>query len=158
MVAACFVGAGIYIWRGYKIRKTFFESLLRFCDHLLIEIGFSKNTIRHIIQTYGGAYATQFRAILQSYQTLLDDRQDITRARINAIMPKSLKPHELETITDFFYELGRHGSGEEQTKIQNKRVAFETFFDNAQKILKRDASMYLKLLIIGGIASVILLL
>lgn len=157
-VFAGFCGIGVYIWRGYKQRKVFFENLLSFCDHLLVEISFSKNTVLHVIENYAESYSVPFRTALSGYKNLINEKQDITHVRIDAFMWRRLKPHERTVITDFFYELGRHGSAEERQKIQNKKITFDTFFRAAAESLKRDASIYLKLFIMLGIAVVVLLL
>ena len=158
LVFALFCLAGVFVWWHYRSRKVFFENLVAFCDHLLIEISFQKNTIKKIIQTYGDSYGKHFRKILDGYQTLLDEKHDITRERMNDFAWKKLKKFESTNLADFFYELGRHSSNEEHTKIQSKRVIFDNFRDMCDKSLKREASIYLKLLILVGIAAVILLL
>ena len=158
IVFATFVGIGIYIWYRYKLRKVFFQNILDFCGHVLVEISFSKSTIRHIIDKYGKTYNKNFRDILHGYQNLLDGKQDITRERIDQLLWKKLKSDEQNAIIDFFYELGRHGVEEERQKIENKKKQFDTFFIAAEVALKRDASIYLKIFIILGIAAVILLL
>jgi len=158
MVFAGFVGAGFYVRNYYKVRKVFFENLLNFCDHLLIEISFQKSTIQKIIQTYGDSYGRHFRNLIVGYQNLIETKQDITREKIIALLGKNrLKPAEITNIADFLYELGRHGSNEENSKIQSKRVNFDNFFEHSANALKRDASIYLKVFILMGIAAVILL-
>jgi len=158
-VFASFVGMGFFVRHRYKTRKVFFENLLSFCDHLLIEISFQKNTIRKIIQTYGDSYGRHFREVLNGYQGLIDEKSDITRERMQAFLEKQkLKSHESITVADFFYELGRHGSHQESSKILAKRQTFDTFFNTAATALRRDASIYFKVLILMGVAAVILLL
>ena len=157
-VFAAFCGIGVYIWRGYKQRKIFFENLLAFCDHLLVEISFSKNTVLHVIENYSAGYAVPFQGVLSGYQTLAFQKQDITHERIAVFMWKRLKANERTVVIDFFYELGRHGSTEESQKIQNKKIIFDTYFKLAAESLKRDASIYLKIFILLGIGAVILLL
>ena len=164
-VFASFVSAGFYIRHYYKSRKIFFENLVSFCDHLLIEIAFQKNTILKIIDTYGDSYGHNFRNVLNGYQNLIDEKSDITRERLLEILkqkpkfsPFKLKSSEQINVADFFYELGRHGASQENTKIQSKRIIFDNFFGDSSKSLKRDASIYFKLFILFGIGAVILLL
>jgi len=158
-VFCAFLGFGYYFWLGYKHRKTFFVNILNFCEHLNIEISFSKSTIRAIIDKYGATYGRHFRTILLGYQKLLDEKQDVTRDKIDLLLirPK-LKPSERSTILDFLYDLGRHGVTEEKEKIASKRKQFDIFFSEASMALKREASIYLKISIILGIAAVVLML
>ena len=165
VVFSSFVGMGFYIWHGYRSRKVFFENLLLFCNHLSIEISFSKNTIRKIIDTYGTSYGKNFQKVLLGYQSLIDQKSDITRDKITAILgaklgfpPLKLKPAETENIADFFCELGKHDSPQEHQKIQAKRLAFDTFFGAANHSFKVTASTYLKIFILMGVGAVILLL
>jgi len=158
IVFAFFVGLGFYVRYRYKSRKVFFQNLLSFCDHLLIEISFQKNTVGKIIETYGDSYARHFRGVLLEYQNLIDQKQDITRDTVGNIPPKFLKSPEATQLADFFYELGRHGSCQESTKIKSRRVTFDNFYQLADKSLKRDASIYFKVLILIGVGAVILLL
>ena len=153
-----FVGLGYMFWRGYRARKVFFQNVLGFCDHLLVEISFSKSTIRTVIDKYGATYGKHFRAVLVGYQALLDDKQDITRERIDALLWAKLKHNERATVADFFYDLGRHGAAEEKLKIENKRAIFDGFFGDAVKALKKDGSIYLKLFILLGVGAVVLLM
>ena len=149
-----FVILGIYIYRGYRTRKMFFESLLAFCNHLLTEISFSKNGISSIIETYGSSYHPSFQKSLMHYKHLIDTKRDI------ADLPFSVRLKDIEKahVTSFFIELGRHGSIEEVAKIQNKKVFFDGFYNSSCAALKKDASMYLKFCIILGIVAVVLLL
>jgi len=157
-VFACFAAIGYIIWRGYKQRKVFFENMLSFCNHLLVEISFSKNTVLYIIESYAGTYGTPFRQMLLSYKSLIDNKKDITRESINAFMWHRLKLHERTIVADFLFELGRHGPTQEREKIENKKIQFDNFFANATTALKKEASIYLKVFILLGVGAVILLL
>lgn len=157
-VFACFAFIGYIIWRGYYQRKVYFNDLITFCNHLMIEISFSKNTVQHIIQTYGQSFSLQFRNTLIAYQNLINNKCDITRESIQNIVWKGLKPGTKGPIADFFFELGRHGATEEMEKVQNKKVIFDKLFETASTSLKRDASIYLKVFILLGVAAVVLLI
>ncbi|MCL2851219.1 MAG: hypothetical protein FWE01_02555 [Firmicutes bacterium] len=142
----------------YKSRKVFFENLISFCDHLSIEISFSKNITLQVIERYYKTYSRHFQSLLQGYSNLLTDKQDITYQNITTLMWNKLKAHEISIITEFFYELGRHGAIEEGEKLENKKIQFDGFLKNAQTAQKKEASIYLKICIILGIAAVILLI
>ena len=153
-----FLIAGFLIKRSYKQRKVFFEDIIAFCNHLLVEISFSKNTIATVIETYGNSYALQFRKVVFGYKTILAGKEDITLGKMNAILWIKLKPPERSLIADFFYELGRHGAAEEAQKITNKKAQFDKFRENASARYSKDASIYFKICILLGVAAVILLL
>jgi hypothetical protein len=126
---------------------------------MLVEISFSKSTIRTIIDKYGKTYGARFTKLLSGYQEIIDKRQDITRERIDGLLKKSkLKGAEKGAISDFFFELGRHGCTQEREKNESKKALFDNFFIEAQTVFKKDASIYFKLFIILGIGAVILCL
>jgi len=158
LVFAAFTTVGYVIWRGYRKRKIFFENLIAFCNHLLVEISFAKNTVHHVIETYAAGYSPPFREVLTGYVKLIEAKADITRESVAAVMWTRLKPPERSAVTDFFFELGRAGVTEETQKIENAKIRFDTFFAGADGALKRDASIYLKIFIILGIAAAVLLL
>jgi len=147
----CFAGIGYFIHRKYRQRKQYFDSLVRFCDNLTTEIGFSKSTIAQIIKNYADNYSLQFVQDLLNYKNLLDAREDLTREKLDICVK------EKRVIEDFFLELGRHSVGEELAKIQKSRERFEIFRTDATEKLKRDASIYFKICILLGIGVVILL-
>jgi len=133
--------------------------LVSFCEALLVEIAFSKNTVRKIIEIYGAGYCRPFRAILLAYQALVDAKSDITREKIGAFVGDTfLKPEERGMLIEFFHDLGRHGVDGETAKVQSKKSAFETFLQTAMAALRNDASIYLKCFIIMGIAGVVIIL
>jgi len=158
IIFAAFATAGYLFWRRYKQRKVFFDNLLSFCNHLLVEISFSKNTVLSIIENYARGYNPAFQNVLHGYRAILENKQDVTRERLDTIMWKHLKPAERAAVTDFFYELGRHGSTQEREKIENKKLVFDTFHQTAAAALKKDANIYLKLFILLGVGVVIILI
>ena len=153
-----FAALGWFIRAHFRARKVFFDNLLAFCEHLLTEINFSKNSVIQVIDTYAQSYAKPFREVLFGYKNLLTGKHDITRARTDAVLFRKLKTNERTPIADFFFELGRHGATEETEKIHNKRIIFREFHAAAAQTLTRDASIYFKICILLGIAAVILLL
>jgi len=158
-VFLCFFGIGMYIFNRYRVRKIFFQNVTAFCEHLLIEISFQKNTIRNIISIYGNSYAKHFYNLLHLYNDIIEKKQDITRDRIAGILdPKILKNHEIAILTDFFCDLGRHGAIQEKQKIETKRDAFREILKTCTELLKRDASIYLKLFIFMGVGAVLLII
>ena len=152
----CFLVIGYQIHRAFRHRKQFFESLVRFCDHLTTEIGFSKRTIAQIIDAYLDNYSSQFAEVLVNYKALLDRNQDLTRGAL--ALWGGLKSAEAQVVADFLLELGKHSAAEELEKIRKFRERFETLRQDATEKLKRDASIYFKICILLGIGVVVLLL
>lgn len=153
-----FASIGIAIYAYHRERKRFFESLLAFCNHLSVEIAFSKNPITQVIDRYGHIYSRPFQRVLADYKHLLDTKSDITHATLTPIMWTRLKPEEQSLLADFFASLGRHGASEELRKLANATETFQPLLNIANARLKKEAVIYLKLSIIVGIASIILLI
>lgn len=142
--------------RGFKLRKQFFESLVRFCNNLITEIEFSKRTVTQIIDAYIDGYSPQFADMLLSYKALVEARADVTYQ--NMVLWDKLKHAEAQAVADFFLGLGKHSSGGELGKIRNAKLRFEAFSAEAADKLKRDASIYFKICILLGVGVVILLI
>ena len=157
-VFAAFVVLGVYIWFNFQSRKAFFESVVAFCNHLSIEISFSKNTIGDIINRYGASYSKQFRRTLDGYSGLLENKADITNEVVCPLMWNRLKGAERANLVNFFCELGRHGVMQEQEKLETNRMTFQGFLSKATQTLQAEANVYLKLCIILGVGAVILLI
>ena len=157
-IFCCFVFVGVVIYRTYHARKVYFECLVRFCDALVVEIGFSKRTIAQVIDGFVADMGcnSPFRDDILGYKNLLEYNQDITRERI--VLWDKLKPNEARGVVDFLLELGRHSVTEELEKIGKARARFEFNRAEATDKLKKEASIYLKISIIIGIGVVILLL
>ena len=155
-IFSAFVFIGRWIYHAFRARKQYFESLVRFCDNLVTEIGFSKKTVAQIIQTYIDGYSLQFAQDLLSYAGLLRRHEDLTHE--NLVLWTGLKTAERHIVTNFFLELGKHSVTEELEKIKKARGRFEAFRAESAEKLKRDASIYLKICILLGIGVVILIL
>ena len=153
-----FVVMGVYIYLNYTMRKKFFDDVLAFCNHLIIEISFSKNNLSSIIERYSQTYAKHFRSVVEGYNALLKQKHDITPESLNHIMWARLKANERQQLVNFFYELGRHGCVEEHEKLMASKQSFQNFHASSVAALRKEASIYLKLCIIVGIGAVILLI
>lgn len=150
-VFASFVFIGYRVWRGYKQRRDFYESLVRFCDHLITEINFSKNTVEQVIRRYIDSYSVPFAEVLLKYTHLVAWNADITRERLRGFIDK-------EDVVDFFFELGKHNAIQECEKIRSARSRFDGHFQTARSRLTREASIYFRICIIVGVGAVILLI
>jgi len=150
-VFATFVYIGFRIRRGYKYRRDFFGDLVKFCDHLITEINFSKNTVEQVIRRYIDTYNPGFAELLLKYSHLLAGNSDITRERLKEFIAD-------DDVADFFLELGKHSSAEELEKIKSARARFDGYLAKANNKLSKEAGVYFKICIILGVGAVILLL
>ena len=154
-----FAAIGIIVYVYQRERKRFFESLAAFCKHLSSEISFSKNQIGVVITHYQSSYPSrQFQQLLTQYKDILDARLDITRESLDALMWQRLKPEEAAQVSNFFLDLGRFGVREEIEKLDGAHELFNSHHESALARLKKESILWLKLAIITGIASVIMLM
>jgi len=156
-ILALFTLIGFLIRAYYRSRKRFFDDLISFCNHLSVEINFSKNTVAQIIERYSDSYSKPFHKLISNYAHLQATNADITHEALASFMWSRLKKHEASVIIDFLFELGRHGVSEETQKLENGLVRFNSFLTEATDDLTRKASIYMKLSIIFGIGVVILI-
>ena len=157
IIFAVFVGVGIHLWRVYAARRRFFADWCAFCAHMGIEISFSKSYIAGVIERYGESYGAHFRDVVSGYKRLLDEKLDVTRDAVDGLMWHRLRMDERAALVDFFVGLGRHGCGEEATKLDGSKMVADGLHQRAVGEVRTRASIYLKLCIIVGIGSVILL-
>ena len=155
-IFGCIVFIGWHIYSGYRSRKRYFESLTRFCDNLITEVGFSKKTLAQIIDGYYQNYDANFSADLLAFKALLENREDVNQQRLT--LWNGLKTTEHDAVAEFIVGLGRHSVAEEVQKIKNARSRFEVFRTESAEKLKSEASIYFKVCILLGIAVVVLLL
>lgn len=153
---------GIYIYLLYKKKKRFFQDIISFLNEFKIELGFSKSEISNIINRSCKNYGRYFKQSLAAYDSLLTTKQDITRESLYNIFTShphiKLKTDEIELITDFFYNLGKHGSAQELEKTENSRAQIEIMHKLSDENLKSEGKIYLKLCIIAGLVVVIILI
>ena len=153
-----FTSLGVYIYMHYRNRRRFFSDMLSFLAGFQIELNFSKNIISQVIERNHKNYSKHFRDVLTGYGNLIEGKCDITKDSLSSIMWNRLKPHESSAVTHFFYELGRHSVSEEIEKIASATALFNSMHAEACEKQKREASIYLKLCIILGLVTVILLI
>jgi hypothetical protein len=158
LIFCAFVAIGVFIYVAQRNRRLFFESLVSFCDHFSIEIAFSKNTIGHVIERYHSTYSPHFAAVLLGYRDLIESKQDLSQENLTRIMWNRLKPHEANALAEFFYELGRHSSSEEEQKLSSKKLTFNKFRVDAEFKQRNEGAVLLKLCVVLGLAVVILMI
>jgi hypothetical protein len=149
---------GLFIYCKSKMRVRFFADLLSFCGNLQTEVGFALMPVTQVIDVYRDGYSGHFRGVLSRYGDLVNSRCDITRERCRTCVWEGLTEEEKNKVADFFYNLGRHGVGEEKNKIESAAAVFGGYKGAADEYLRAKASIALKILIIMGVAGAILLL
>lgn len=146
-VACVLVGCGIYRQQLGKARD--YTQWVAFCDHLNQAIGFALQPLPQVVAAYLPVCRGGCQTVLKGYGQMLAQKNDLTRARCQALTADP-------TVAEFLYQLGRTGRETEQDKISAARVIFVAKAQQAQHDLQTKASIILKLLIIIGIAGGIL--
>jgi stage III sporulation protein AB len=153
-----FFAIGWFIKIKAKRRVVFFESLIMFCNHLTTEISFQHDPIARIIKNNIAAYNKNLQQILEEYLYCIENKKTLSIETIKEFLWSGLKPQEAQQFATFLLELGRQGILEEQSKIELKKIVFMSCKDTANAYYNKEASIYMKLSIILGIATVIILL
>ena len=151
-----YIGFGIL--RFYQGRKRFFEDLTLFCNKLCVDISFSKENLKTIINQNIGSYGKNFKGVLQGYLQYLENNENVLS--VDSLFKKSSlqKEDEKEFILQFYKDLGRLDASNQVLEIQNYKAQFENYRKNAEEENKKFGGLSLKLMILFGILVAIILI
>lgn len=156
VVGMVYIGFGIL--RFYQGRKKFFEDLTLFCNKLCVDISFSKENLKTIINQNIDSYGKNFKSVLQGYLKYLETNENALSIE-NLFKKSSIqKDDEKEFILQFFKDLGRLDASNQVLEIQNYKEQFEISRKNAEEENKKFGGLSLKLMILFGILVVIILI
>lgn len=156
VIGMVYIGFGIL--RFYQGRKRFFEDLTLFCNKLCVDISFSKENLKTIINQNIASYGKNFRSVLQGYLQYLENNENVLS--VDSLFKKSSlqKEDEKEFILQFFKDLGRLDASNQVLEIQNYKAQFENYRKNAEEENKKFGGLSLKLMILFGILVAIILI
>ena len=151
-----YIGYGLS--RFYKRRKRFFEDLTLFCEKLCVDISFSSETLKTIINQNYENFFKDFKVVLSGYLTYLETNGSTLEAEGLFKKLTIVKPEEKEAILMFFKNLGRLDVCNQVSEITNFKLKFLDFKKGAEEENKKFGSLSLKLMILLGILVVIILI
>lgn len=152
---AC-VMVGYIISNRFSKRKKFFASLIAFADKISVEINFSRERLKILIENFDISNKNNLLGIDKKFLEYLDKKSELTTEEI---FQKSdiLKPEEKDLVLLFLKTLGR-SDVENQTKEIN---GFISRFNEIKAVCdtehKKYGALSMKLGVIAGLFCAIIM-
>ena len=140
----------------YNKRKKFFNSLIAFADKLSLEINFSRERLKVLIENFDSKQRKCLLGVDEAFLAYLDKKQDLT---LENMFKKAsvLKSDEKDAVLLFFKTLGR-SDVENQTK---EIGSFVSRFSDIKAVCDTEQKKYgnlsLKLGIIAGLFCAVIM-
>lgn len=155
-VFALCVCTGYYFSSKYLKRKKFFSSLIVFAEKLSLEINFSRERLRVLIDNFDKANKKDLMGIDEKFALYLSRECELT---IDDIFGKNklLKQDEKELILLFFKALGRSDVENQTKEIQNFVNRFSEYKEKSDAEQKKYGALAMKLGIVAGLFWAVLI-
>lgn len=153
---AC-VLVGYMVSNRFSKRKKFFVSLISMADKLGVEINFSRERLKVLIENFDVASRKNLLGIDQKFIDFLDRKCELTSEEIFA-KSEILKPEEKELVLLFLKTLGRSDVENQTKEIQSFIARFNELKTTCEEDYKRYGSLSLKLGIIAGVFCAIIMI
>ena len=151
------VGVGYFFSTKYKKRVDFFSALIFLAQKLDVEINFSRERIKKLIEGFDEKLKKNLIGVDIAFLKYLDNGGELTSQRLfeeNSIIKKEDK----EVVTIFFKNLGRSDVENQSKEIKNSISRFDKLLGDAIQDNKKYGNLALKLSILAGLAIIILMI
>ncbi|MBQ8845380.1 MAG: stage III sporulation protein AB [Clostridia bacterium] len=148
---------GYYFSQRYVNRLKFFKSLILLCQNLDIEINYSRERLKKLINNYDEKTKKNLLGIDQEFLKYLDNPKELKKEELfkNAGI---LKKEEQDLIFLFFKNLGRSDVENQTKELKNFIAKFEEIKIKAENENKKYGSLSLKLGLIIGLFILVILI
>lgn len=148
---------GYMLSSKYKKRMAFFSSLILLAQKLDVEINYSRERLKKLIESFDEKVKKNLLGIDKAFLDYLEKGGDLTSERLfkkNGI----IKTEEKEIVTMFFKNLGRSDVENQTKEIKNSLSRFDKLLADATTENKKYGTLGTKLGIITGLVIAILLI
>lgn len=152
-----YVGYGIGAY--YIKRERFMLDIIAFCKALKVQIGFSSNTLKDIVENIMSEFSPPFKQILKSYLKVLKKYDYVT---VN-ILSKNLNNIYLEeaennVMLQLFNFLGKSDSQHQIEAIDGYLYSFNSYLLQSRNQKIKYAGLYKKLGFFAGVLVCIIVM
>ncbi len=140
----------------YTKRKKFFSALIAFADKLSLEINYSRERLKVLIENFDSKQRKSLLGVDEAFLQYLEKKEELSS---ETIFKKAgvLKSEEKDAVLLFFKTLGR-SDVENQTKEINSFVSrFSEIKTTCDQEQKKYGSLSLKLGIIAGLFCAVIM-
>ncbi len=152
---AC-VAVGFIVSNRFTKRKKFWTSLIAFADKIAIEINFSRERLRVLIENFDTANRKNLLGIDIKFIEYLDKKSELTT---DFLFDKNelLKPDEKDLVLLFFKTLGRSDVENQTKEIKSFSERFNELKMQSDNEQKKYGALSMKLGIIAGLFCAIIM-
>ncbi len=139
----------------YKKRLKFWQSLVTLCEKLDVDINFSREKLKNLIQCFDIGYKTQLCGLDKNYVSYLEGENELS----SDVLFKGitfLKEGEKQDLFMFFKNLGRTDCENQTKEIKNFKLKFEEDKKHADEENKKYGSVIFKLGIVGALFVIVI--
>ncbi len=151
------VFVGYIISRKYIKRKRFFESIIAFADKLSLDINFSRERLKVLIENFDLGSRKKLSGIDCAFLDFLDKKCDLSS---EVVFKKAdvLKEEEKDLILLFLKALGRSDVENQTKEISGFVTRFVEIKKNCDEEQKKYGTLSLKLGIVAGLFLAIVMI
>lgn len=156
VLGMAYIGVGIA--KFYRTRKRFFEDIVLLCEKLCVDISFSKENLKTIVENNMECFAKELKTVVSNYVCFLETNESSLEKQ-NLFEKKCvLKEDEKEVCLLFFKSLGRLDASNQICEIENFKAKFLSLKSVAEEENKKFGSLSLKLMLLFGVLIGIILI
>ena len=151
------LAVGYFTYSKYNKRKKFYASLIMLAEKLSVEINFSRERLKILVENFDAGTKKNLLGIDEAFISYLDKKNELT---VNDIFQKAncLKQDEKEFILLFLKTLGRSDVENQTKEISSFIQRFNEKKEETEKEHKKYGSLSIKLSVIAGLFFTILLI
>lgn len=146
---------GFIFSKKYKNRLNFFQAMVMLCQKFDVEINYSKERIKNIINNLDDKHKAKLSGLDQNFLSFLNQEDALTKDLLFKNI-SFLKEDEKDLIFMFFKSLGRSDLDSQSKEIKNHLTRFESIFKTTETEYKKYGSLSIKLGIIASLFVIIL--
>ncbi len=144
------VGIGVFYSSKFQKRKKFFDSLICFADKLSLEINFSRERLRVLIEGFDESHKKNLFNVCEKYLDFLDKKSELTKELLLADV-KILKNDEKDLVFMFFKALGRRDVENQTKELQSFVSRFAEVKTKCDAEQKKYGTLSIKLGVVVGL-------
>lgn len=151
------VGVGYFFSLKYKRRQNFYSSLIMFAQKLDVEINFSRERLKKLIEDMDEKNKKYLFGLDKNFLAYLSGNLELKQADLFRNIT-FLKNEEKETIFLFFKSLGRSDVLGQSKEIANFSKRFDDSLTKCSTENKKYGSLCFKLGIVAGLFLIVIML
>lgn len=148
---------GFIFSKKYSNRNKFFQSLVSLCQKFDVEINYSRERVKNILENLDEKHKINLSGLDKNYISFIEKKNQLNKETLFRNIP-FLKENEEDMIFMFFKSLGRSDVDSQSKEIKNFQKKFEDKLKETQTENKKYGTLSIKLGVIVGLFVVVLLL